>query len=247
MAILRLAKRSETPYLGTLIYFEDENRKILFAGKSYASILAVGEFSPSADHNGKQGYRLHKDLVDANEYRNSLKQPNHAITIDRIGRIYDAIAMSDDSKEVTLIKTPDTVMLSPFTFLDKYPEISEAYEQVMERASAAIQSDSLSDRKKTKAYHLKEMTCKVVTLFKHTYELSTLTCAEFNDDFFDPNPIYAQKTLARLHILQGRIEELLIAQDDEDTTSNEFNNAIKASFRKALEKSEREKKRHGLI
>jgi hypothetical protein len=250
MTMLRLAKRSETPYTGSLIYLKDENRKVVFSGKSFASVLADGEFALLVGHSGRQGYFLHNSIEEANDYRSTLKQPNHAVTIDHKGYIYDALTANNGT--VSLVKTVDTVILSPFSFLEKYEDIANVYKELTRLADKAGASESLSEAKKVRAHHLKEMVYKVITLFKHTYELSLLTCAEFNDNFFDPNPLYANKTLIRLNIMKERMEELLA--DGDCQTSKEASlctqaqkEAINRSLDAAISKSQREAVRHGLV
>lgn len=249
MTMLRLAKRSETPYTGSLIYLKNENRKIAFLGKPYASVLADGEFPPLVGRSGRQSYCLHNSIEEASNYRSSLKQPNHAVTIDDKGYIYDALTTNDGT--VSLVKTVDTVILSPFSFLEKYEAIANTYKELTCLADKASMSESLSDNKKIRAYHLKEMAYKVLTLFKHTYELSLLTCAEFNDNFFDPNPLYANKTLLRLNIIKERMEELLAdrryqASPATNASTQDQKEAIERSVDAAIRKTKREEIRHGL-
>lgn len=247
--MLRLAKRCETPYADSLIYLKNENRKIVFSSKPYATVLADGEYTPLTDRGSRKGYCLHNSIEEANEYRSELKQPNYAVTIDDKGYIYDTLTANNGT--VSLVKTVNKVILSPFSFLEKYEDIASVYKELMRLADKASASESLAVAKKVRAYHLSEMVYKVITLFKHTYELSILTCAEFNDDFFDPNPLYASKTLERLNAMKERMEELLIdegCQASLDTGANtQTQKEIKLSLDATISRAQGDVFRHGFV
>lgn len=205
--MLRLAKRSEAPYYSSPIYLDNENRKIVFADKtSYASIFAQN--NPSCDSIETKGYCVHKTLAEATEYRRALSPTCVVITIDTQGYIYDSYLNLDD--KLMLMKTNDMVALNPFGFLSSYNDIASSYAAVLEFSTLADRSEVMTADDKAKAYQLKELAYKVITLFKHTYELSVQTCIELNEDFFDPNPTYAEKTLARLRDISSKLSELLI-------------------------------------
>lgn len=249
--MLRLAKRSETTYSGKLIYLENENRKIVFASKDlFASILAVGchDLGLGSNTGTKKGYYCHSTLDEATKYRRAAGNQSGIITIDKEGYIYD-IDLGLGEKAV-LVKTKDMVALSPFSFLEDYKDISDAYNTILELANKASNSKVLAKEDKDKAYQLKELAYKIITLFKHTHELSVSTCIEFNDDFFNPNPLYAEKTLARINILVNKLA-LLVGESDmylgeaaggsqsqRDNVDHAVNNAIERALREEIRHSD---------
>lgn len=249
--MLRLAKRSETTYSGKLIYLENENRKIVFSSKDlFASILAVGCYDSELSDNGgaKKGYHCHSTLGEATNYRRAAGNQSGIITIDREGFIYD-IDLNLGAK-AALVMTKDKVALSPFSFLKDYKDISDAYNTILELANKASNSKVLAKYDKDKAYQLKELAYKVITLFKHTHELSVSTCMEFNDDFFNPTPLYAEKTLVRINILVNKLA-LLVGESDvylaevdggsqsqRDNIDHAVNNAIERALREEIRHSD---------
>lgn len=219
--MLRLAKRGEASYCNSPIYLDNENRKIVFAEKAaYASILAQDDQAAIS----KEGYRAHRTLEEAQEYRCEISSTRTVVTIDTQGYIYDTYF--DLAGKLMLIKTNDMVALNPFGFLSNYKDIANSYAAILEFSSLAVQSELMTAENKAKAHQLKELAYKVITLFKHTHELSVQTCIEFNDDFFNPNPVYAEKTLARVREISSRLSELLT---DEQVIGAEkiYNSAIK--------------------
>ena len=204
--MLRLAKRSETPYTGKIIYLENENRKIIFSNSdNYASIFAVGHYFAVGDSNTKKSYQTHSTLEQATAYRRLAGEGRGLITIDKQGYIYD-LDFTDDSS--LLVNSNDMVALSPISFLDGYNDIASAYALVLNSEACIKDSEALTDSDKVKAHQLKELAVKVISLFKHTHELSVSTCIEFNDDFFNPNPVYAEKTLKRIIVIGSKLAEL---------------------------------------
>lgn len=203
--MLRLAKRNETLDTGELIYLENENRKIVFSGEDgYASIFAVAKHSTTALH-GKRSYQVHKTLKDATAYRRAAGDRKGITTIDKQGFIYNLDFSNDNS---VLLKSDDIVALSPFSFLCGYQDIAVAYQVVVDTFTHIKDTDGFTEDDKARAHQLKELAYKIITLFKYTHELSVTTCIEFNDDFFNPNPAYAEKTLTRIRVLASKISEL---------------------------------------
>lgn len=203
--MLRLAKRNETLDTGELIYLENENRKIVFSGEDgYASIFAVAKHSTTALHS-KRSYQVHKTLKDATAYRRAAGDRKGITTIDKQGFIYNLDFSNNNS---VLLKSDDLVALSPFSFLCSYQDIAVAYQVVVDTFTHIKDTDGFTEDDKARAHQLKELAYKIITLFKYTHELSVTTCIEFNDDFFNPNPAYAEKTLTRIRVLASKISEL---------------------------------------
>lgn len=244
--MLRLAKRSETSYNGTLIYLENENRKIVFSGNdNYASIFAVGHYFSVGESNCKKSYQTHSTLEQATAYRRLAGEGRGLITIDKQGYIYD-LDFTDDSS--LLVNSNDMVVLSPISFLDGYNDIASAYALVLNSEACIKDSEALTDSDKVKAHQLKELAVKVISLFKHTHELSVSTCIEFNDDFFNPNPAYAEKTLKRINVLVGKLAGLLGNNEYATQYSGGqfLNDNIDNVVNLAIERAERDDMRHNI-
>lgn len=244
--MIRLAKRNETPYSGKLIYLENENRKIVFSGDdNYASIFAVGHYFSVGESSNKKSYQTHSTLDQATAYRRIAGEGRGLITIDKQGYIYD-LDFADDS--APLVKSNDMVILSPMSFLNDYNEIADAYALVLSAAAYIKDSEVLTDNDKAKAHQLKELAYKVVTLFKHTHELTVSTCMEFNDDFFNPNPAYAEKTLKRINVLAGKLAELLGGDKcaARYIGSQYLSDNIDHAVNLAIERTERDDIRHSI-
>lgn len=242
--MLRLAKRSETPYTGKLIYLENENRKIVFSsGDNYASIFAVGNYFGVGESNTKKSYQTHSTLKDATTFRRAAGAGRGIITIDKQGFIYD---LDLTNRESELVNSGDMVALSPTSFLGGYQNIADTYALVLNAEAYVKASDTMTDSDKARAHQLKELAYKVITLFKHTHELSVSTCIEFNDDFFNPNPVYAEKTLRRMMVISSKLADLAGHNEYADQYSGSQTQCddIDKVINDAIGRAERDNMRH---